>query len=78
MSRIIIDNQSDLKLDEALSLVRRVIKAGKISNNGEQHCYLTAFGSALGEHRYMVATMLNRKSEKFIVYNDVVTNTPKK
>lgn len=73
MSRIIIDNQSDLNLSDALHLVNKVIKMGKVSNNGEQHCYLTVITFLIGnkEAKYIVATMLNRKSEKFIVYNDV-------
>lgn len=68
MSRIIIDNQSDLSLYDATHMVLNVIKGGKISNDGEQRCYLTVF--SIEGKKYVVATMLNRKSEKFIVYND--------
>lgn len=68
MNKIIIDNKSDLSLSNALFLVQKVIEEGKVSNEGKQHCYLTAVTSNLGKH--MVATMLNHKSEKFIVYND--------
>jgi len=71
MSRIIIDNQSDRDDWFALQLVRNVLKLGKISNDGTQHCYLSTF--IADDKCYIVATMLNRKSEKFIVYNDLTT-----
>ena len=41
MSKIIIDNQSDLSDRDALVAIKDVIDRGRISNDGKQYCYLT-------------------------------------
>lgn len=64
MEKLIIENKSDLTLEKALEYALKVVKQGKISNNGKQHCYLTAFES----NKINVATFLNKKSERFVIY----------
>ena len=65
MSKLIIQNDSDLSDSEALELVLQVMGAGKISNYGKQYCYHTVFPN--GVH---IGTWLNKKSERFRVWND--------
>lgn len=55
------DNISDLV---AISLVREVIRQGKISNNGTSYCYLTVFGNIC------VETQQYRKTPCFRVYKE--------
>lgn len=66
MSKIIIENRSDLDMETVLLLVNRVIKSGRISNYGKQYCYGTSFG--IGNADYMVATDLNKNSDRFTIY----------
>ena len=53
------DNIDDLT---AISLVKQVIEQGKISNNGNNYCYLTSLGDIFVETRQY------RKSPCFRVY----------
>ena len=53
------DNISDLV---AISLVKEVIRRGKISNNGTSYCYLTVLGNIC------VETQQYRKTPCFRVY----------
>ena len=53
------DNIDDLT---AISLVKKVIEQGKISNNGNSYCYLTLFDNICVETRQY------RKSSCFRVY----------
>lgn len=53
------DNISDLV---AISLVKEVIRRGKISNNGTSYCYLTVFGKICVQARQY------RKTPCFRVY----------
>ena len=46
----------------AISLVKEVIRQGKISNNGTSYCYLTVFGNIC------VETQQYRKTPCFRVY----------
>lgn len=46
----------------AISLVKRVIEQGKVSDNGNKYCYLTIFGDIAVETRQY------RKSPCFNVY----------
>lgn len=41
--KLIIRNQSDLRMDDVLVLARSVIIGGRIS--GDSYCYITKFGS---------------------------------
>lgn len=66
MSRIIIQNSTSSVSDaDCLTYVQKVIQEGRISDNGKQYCYVTRFTNDV-----MVATQLNKKSDKFIVYDD--------
>ena len=53
----------------AISLVKQVIEQGKISNNGNNYCYLTLFGDICVETRQY------RKSPCFRVYKEVFLST---
>lgn len=55
------DNISDIV---AISLVKEVIRRGKISNNGTSYCYLTVFGNIC------VETQQYRKTPCFRVYKE--------
>ena len=48
----------------AISLVKKVIEQGKISNNGNSYCYLTVFGNIC------VETQQYRKTPCFRVYKE--------
>ena len=50
----------------ASKLVLEVMEMGRLSNEGKQYCYLTAF-SANG-NEYHVVTDLRKQSDSFIVY----------
>jgi hypothetical protein len=64
--KIIIENKSE-KADNqtALERVSKVISGGRVSNNNKQYCYLTVFGDGI-----CVSTTLNKKSDKFIVWDE--------
>ena len=66
MSKIIIKNQTDIDDISVLTLVQRVIKDGRISNNGTQYCYLTSF--EIKSKEYHVVTNLRKCSDVFTVY----------
>ena len=55
------DNISDIV---AISLVKEVIRRGKISNNGTSYCYLTVLGNIC------VETQQYRKTPCFRVYKE--------
>ena len=48
----------------AITLVKEVIRRGKISNNGTSYCYLTVFGNIC------VETQQYRKTPCFRVYKE--------
>lgn len=68
MAKIIMDNQSFLSDIFALKLVSKVIDMGRISNQGTQYCYVTSF--IVDNREVMVATSLNPKSDRFVVYDE--------
>jgi len=71
MSKIIIDNQSEIIGDyAAVSLVCQVMERGKVSNNGKQHCYCTTFKSDKGQENIVIGSWLNKKSERFVIYDE--------
>jgi hypothetical protein len=75
MGRIIINNKSELPDTVAMDLVMRVMKAGRISNNDKQYCYLTTFH--LDSVQYDVATDLRKESDSFVVYYSPYNKTVK-
>lgn len=67
MGKIIIHNRStEISDEEAVRLVARVIKYGRISNGGKQYCFATHCESSHGEEVW-VASGLNEKSDRFTV-----------
>jgi len=66
MSKIIIKNNTEIDDISVLILVQRVIKYGRISNNGKQYCYLTAF--EIENKEYHIVTDLNKCSDVFTFY----------
>lgn len=64
--KIIIQNDSDLEITDSMRLVEKVIQQGRVSNEGRQYAYLTAF--SIGGVNYHVVTDLNKCSDKFTVY----------
>ena len=67
MNKLIIDNRTELTDFEAVNLVGRVIKKGRISNGGKQYCYGT--GITIEDKEYMIWTDLNKKSDRFVITN---------
>jgi hypothetical protein len=66
MSKIIIKNQTEIDDISVLTLIQRVIKNGRISNNGKQFCYLTSFD--IDNQEYHIVTDLNKCSDVFTFY----------
>lgn len=66
MSRVIIDIKDSISPSTALLLVERVIREGRISNNGKNYCYATSF--QIGEDNIIVAISPYRKSDCFVVH----------
>ena len=66
MSKLIIENRSDLSDEIALKCIISVISEGRISNNDKQYCYASTF--KLNGKVYVVVTDLNKKSDRFIFY----------
>ena len=65
MSKLIIDNRSDLQDEAAILLVGTIIRMGRISNDDKQYCYYTTFSGG----KYGVSTDLNAKPDRFVVVN---------
>jgi len=68
MSKMIIDNQSFCSDAIALDLVKRVLKAGRISNHGNCYCYASGF--KLNNRHIMVYASENKKSDRFEIRTD--------
>lgn len=69
MSRLIVQNRSDLSDDAAMFLAYRVVSFGRISADGESYCYVSEFPLKSGK-TYVVVARKNEKSDTFYVYND--------
>lgn len=65
-NKLIIQNNTGLTDLKCLDFVKEVIKMGRISNEGKQYCYVTAF--EYGDKNYQISTVLNKKSDLFIFY----------
>ncbi len=75
MKKIIIQNESDLEMTDAISLSLNVVKMGRISNDGKQYCYCSTF--TVSDKGYAVYSDLNKDSDRLVVVNDPnVTNNP--
>ncbi len=73
MNKLIIQNDSDLKMSDCLRLIEAVMKQGRISNNGKQYAYLVSFG--IDSNEYHIVSDLNKGSDKFTIYKVSSKNT---
>lgn len=67
MDKLIIQNESDLRMEDVLAVLIRIVAVGRVSNNNTQYTYLTAF-TVNGKHYHAVSD-LNKKSDRFTIYN---------
>jgi hypothetical protein len=68
MSKIIIENRSDLQDFDAVELALRVMEGGRVSNFGKQYCYLTVVHKWKGSDvEYQIASFLNKESDRFVI-----------
>ena len=72
MNKIIIDNRTTLTDAQALELVSKVIRMGRISNGGKQYCYAVQFDAINNPGLYerpacVIFSGLNKKSDRFIL-----------
>ena len=66
--KLIIENRSGLAMDDVLPYINAVIKRARISNDGQEYCYLTSFKRPEDEDILMVASVKNKKSDRLVVY----------
>ena len=67
MSKIIIDNRSDISDIEAIILVEDVISDGRVSDAGKSYCFVSVFTK--GKEKTAVYARRNKESDTFIVMN---------
>jgi len=67
MSKIIIENRTELPDVLALDHVKKVIELGRISKiaGKYQYCFYTRFHDG-----YSVSAFLNKKSDRFVVWDE--------
>lgn len=67
MSKLIVENRTDMPMLEALVYVRHVMGEGRVSETGKgkQYCFCTVFKDGV-----VVSADLNKKSDKFVVYKE--------
>ena len=63
MGKIIINIQDDLDPDDAVRRVANIISEGRISNNGNDYCYVTTWVNGT-----TVTAKRNKKSDTFTVF----------
>lgn len=66
MGKLILDNRTDLSMEDFLALAQRVVAQGRLSNEGKQYCYLTA--TTIEGQEYHIVSDLNEKSDKLTIY----------
>ena len=64
MNRIIINNKTNLSDLAVIGLIQKVVKEGRISNEGKQYCYATVIGS------YVVMTDKGEDRDSFFIYEE--------
>jgi len=65
MSKIIIDNRSNISDIDALKLVEDVIEDGRVSDFGKSYCSVSVF--TRGKEKTSVYARNNKSSDTFIV-----------
>ena len=65
--KIIIDNQSNMDLVDALKQVRKIVKHGRISGSGKSYCYATRvlITDQLSSKTYNIYAKRNKNSDTF-------------
>ena len=66
MSRLIINNRTNVPMTDVLECVDTVIRLGRISRNNTQYCYLTSFD--INGEEYHVVTDVRLRSDAFTFY----------
>ena len=64
--RLILVNETDLPMATFLDLAMKTIRDGRISNNGKEYCYLTAW--IIDGVEYHVVSDKNKASDKLTFY----------
>jgi len=67
MDKLIIDNRTELSMEDIISCVLKVISSGKISktSKGEQYCFLTKFSNGI-----QISADKNKNSDRLIISED--------
>ena len=65
MSKLILENKTDLPMNVFLDMCKDVIKAGRISNKNKQYSYACGFN--VNNERYYIYSELNKKSDKLVL-----------
>lgn len=65
MSKLIINNRSDLSDTQAMKWCADVVDGGRISDNGKSYCGLTCITTQRGT--YQIAADVNKASDKLTV-----------
>jgi len=60
MSKIIIENNTNIADSCILEYVSNIIAKGRISNDNKQYCYVTTYGSV------EICSYLNKGSDRFV------------
>ncbi len=62
MSKIIIENRTELDDDHILMLVSYIVRKGRVSNYGKEYCLCTTV-----KNECAIFTSKNKKSDKFTI-----------
>jgi len=62
MGKLIIDNRTDMPMDEAIHYALHVVLQGRMSNDGKQYCYASTW-----RHGISVVSYLNEKSDRLVI-----------
>lgn len=65
MERIIIENRTQIPIDEIMLYVRKVIEGGRVSEDGKSYCFITTFRDGI-----VVSVRRNKNSDRFVVFSD--------
>ena len=65
-SKLLLANRTDLPMVEVLRLAQEVISTGRISNDGNQYCYVTSF--TIDGQEYGIVSDLNEEAYRLTFY----------
>jgi hypothetical protein len=66
MEKLIINNKSELPMEQVLEIAQAIVRQGRMSNNGKQYCYLTSF--VIDNVEYHATSDLNKCSDTLTIY----------